>query len=95
MTREEILVAYADFAQDCLEKEVKKYGRTSNTVLCRPIINMFTGEFKGVDWRKKINGMAAYRPENAEYKHDVRKLILDGIEYYRGHNPEALQTRNG
>ena len=61
----------------------------------KPIINMFVGEFKGADFRKKVNGMACRRKENAHYDGNVRLLIHDAIEYYRKLNPDALQTRNG
>ena len=51
-------------------------------MLCKPILNLFVGEYKGTDWRKKMNALAG--PKNGEYKNNVKKLILDGIELYRG-----------
>ena len=90
-TREEIMRQYADFAQHEQDVEAEKGGRISNTILIRPLINLFVGEFKGAEFRKHL-GVQATRPQ---YAGKVRELILDGIEYYRALNPEALETKNG
>lgn len=70
----------------------------SNTVLVRPIINLFVGEFKGSEFRKRVNGMSCNRLEGKEtqkYTGNIRALIHDAIEWYRTLNPDALQSRNG
>ena len=63
----------------------------SNTILVRPLINLFNGEFKGADFRKKLNVMAT----QPEYKNKVKQLILDSIKMYAEINHEALDTVNG
>ena len=58
-TREEIMKKYAEFAQSEQDREMKENKKVlSNTILLRPIINLFVGEFKGADFRKKISVMA-------------------------------------
>lgn len=52
MTREEILLDYAEFAQIEQEKDMTEYGvHLSCNVLVRPIICLFAGEYQGVQWR--------------------------------------------
>ena len=53
-SREEIIMEYAEFAQNEQNKEIEKGKGLSNTILVRPIINFFQGEFKGADFRKQI-----------------------------------------
>ena len=91
LTREEIMRDYAEFAQNEQNKEVAKGGKLSNTILIRPLINMFCGEFKGADFRKKMNQWAT----NAKYKNNVKQLIIDGIDYYRTINYEGLASKEG
>ena len=55
LTREQILLDYANFAQNEQNLEKAKGGKISNTILIRPLINLFSGEFKGADFRKKMN----------------------------------------
>lgn len=52
---------------------------------------MFATEFEGGKWRGFLTNEAA-KKENAG---NVRKVILDTLEYYKKLNPEALQTING
>ena len=59
--------------------------------MIRPLINLFSGEYKGADYRKLMNESAS----KPEYKHNVKQLIIDGIEYYRSVNYEALESING
>ena len=59
--------------------------------MCRPLINLFVGEYKGADFKKKINQMAAGKT----YKGRVGELIRDALDLYREWNPEALATVNG
>ena len=94
MTREEILLAYADFAQEQGDILLEKYpkSRQSNSILVRPICNLFVGEFKGAEFRKRVNGMSS---DHTKYKGNIRVLIHDAIEWYRTLNPDALQCRNG
>jgi len=49
---------YADFAQEMQDSEEARGGKIANTILIRPIINLFNGEYKGADFRKKANEMA-------------------------------------
>ena len=58
LTREEIMLDYADFVQNEQTNEVERGGKLSNTILVRPLINIFSGEFKGADFRKKMNAWA-------------------------------------
>jgi len=78
-TREQVLLQYADFVQNEQDIVVAKGQRLSNTILIRPIINFFQGEYKGADFRKRI-GIQATRPE---YQGKVKQLIIDELESYR------------
>ena len=55
LNREQIFLKYADYAQKQQDYDIAKYGRSSNTIMCRPLINMFVGEYKGADLKKKMN----------------------------------------
>lgn len=50
MSREEILLAYGDWLQGLQDQDPK----LSNTIMVRPIINCFSGEYKGANFRKYI-----------------------------------------
>lgn len=52
---------------------------------------MFVGEYKGSEFKKKINQMAAAK----QYKGRVGDLIVDALNFYKEHNSEALATVNG
>lgn len=91
MNREQMILDYAEYAQKQQDYEQKKYGKSSNTIMCRPLINMFVGEYKGADFKKKLNQMAAGKT----YKGRVGQLIKDALAMYKEQNPEALQTVNG
>ena len=91
LTREEIMLDYAEFAQNEQTNEVARGGKLSNTIMIRPLINIFSGEFKGADFRKKMNQWAT----NPKYKNNVKLLILDGVEYMRQENYEALASKQG
>ena len=91
VSRREAMTAYADFAQQMQDEEAARGGKLSNTILMRPLINLFCGEFKGADFRKYTNQMAASK----EYQGRIKDLILHSIEYYHGINFEALDKRNG
>lgn len=62
LNREQIFLKYADYAQKQQDYDIAKYGRSSNTIMCRPLINMFVGEYKGADLKKKMNQMATQKP---------------------------------
>ena len=68
LTRGEIINLYADFAQKMQDEEVAKGGKISNTILVRPLINLFASEWKGADYRKRIN----FNATKPEYKDKVR-----------------------
>lgn len=54
------------------------------------------GEFKGAEFRKRVNGMSCnHTKDTQKYKGNIRLLIHDAIEWYRTLNPDALQCRNG
>mmetsp|Transcript_8650 Transcript_8650/g.14652 ORF Transcript_8650/g.14652 Transcript_8650/m.14652 type:complete len:291 (-) Transcript_8650:200-1072(-) len=91
LTRRELIFKYADFAQEEQNKEEAKGLRISNTILLRPIINLFHGEFKGGDFRKHI-GVAATKPQ---YLNKIRELLEDQLSEYEKSNPEALETKEG
>ena len=52
---------------------------------------MFSGEWKGADYRKRMNLNA----NKEEYQYNIRNLILDEMEAYRAINPDALACKNG
>lgn len=79
MNREQMLLAYADYAQKESDFEIARVGRCSNTIMIRPIINMFVGEYRGAEFKKKINQMASGK----QYKGRVRDLIVDALDYYK------------
>ena len=91
MNREDMILAYAEYAQKEMDQEIAKTGRCSTTIMCRPIINMFVGEYKGAEFKKKVNQMASGK----EYKGRVGQLLIDALAWYKEHNAEALQTVNG
>ena len=75
-----------------MDNEFKKTGKfCSNTIMIRPLINLFVGEYKGSEFRKVFNQMAIQQ----KYKGNVKLLIGDAIKYYEEFNPEALKTVNG
>ena len=85
------MLEYADFAQSHQDEETGAGGKLSNTILVRPLINMFVSEYKGADFRKHLNNLAAKK----EYIGKVKLLIEDAITYYDEINPEALLTTSG
>ena len=91
MSRRQILQAYAEFCQAKQDQEMAKGGKLSNTILIKPIVNLFVGEFKGADFRKHMNQQAASK----QFLGRVRDLIHHGIEYYAQFNEEALDKANG
>ena len=74
-----MMVQYADFCKEMQDIEKEKGNRLSNVHLCRPLINLFGGEWKGADFRKKMNQNAT----KPEYQQNIKQLILDEIETYR------------
>lgn len=79
MSRGEMILDYADFAQKMQDEEAERGGKLSNVVLVRPLINLFSGEWKGADYRKNFN-LNAVKPL---YKGKVKQLILDEINAYK------------
>ena len=49
------MIEYADWAQSEQDAEAAAGGKISNTIMVRPIINLFSSEFKGADFRKFVN----------------------------------------
>jgi tRNA-dihydrouridine synthase A len=78
LTRREIINNYSRFAQEMQDIEAAKGGKISNTILARPIINLFSGEYKGADFRKVLNQHAASK----EYVGKFESLMQTGMEYY-------------
>jgi hypothetical protein len=64
LTRGEMIDQYAEFAQKMQDDEAELGGKISNVILIRPIINLFASEWKGADYRKRINFNAS-KPEYA------------------------------
>ena len=54
MTREEILLDYAEYAQKEQNYMRSKGQQLTNYVLIRPILNIFHGEHMANVWRNKI-----------------------------------------
>lgn len=70
-----------------MDKEFQRTGKyCSTTIMVRPLINLFVGEYRGSEFRKIFNQMAV----QPKYKGNVKSLIIDGIEFYKQYNPEAL-----
>lgn len=69
LCREEIMMQYADFVQEEMDKELKRTGKyCSNTIMIRPMINLFVGEYRGGEFRKTFNQMAI----QPKYKGNVK-----------------------
>ena len=62
LNREQMMIEYAEFAQNLQNKEMERGGKISNTILCRCLTNLFNGEYKGAEFRKHINKLAT-KPE--------------------------------
>lgn len=89
--REEIILEYSDYAQAIMDEEIAKHGSCSNTIMCRPIINMFVGEYKGAQFKRSLMN----KSREADYKGKVKLVINDSLAWYKTQNPEALVTING
>mmetsp|Transcript_1296 Transcript_1296/g.1608 ORF Transcript_1296/g.1608 Transcript_1296/m.1608 type:complete len:132 (+) Transcript_1296:961-1356(+) len=63
----------------------------SNTLIVRPLINLFCGEFKGGDFRKQINELAAQKKNIGK----VGKVVREAIELFRKKNNESLENTGG
>lgn len=86
-----MILEYADYAQEIMDTEIAKYGKCSNTIMCRPIINMFVGEYKGAEFKRKLMNAS----KGKEYIGKVKSVITDTLAWYKTENPEALATING
>jgi tRNA-dihydrouridine synthase len=64
MTREEILLDYAEFAQNEQIEAEKCEMKLSNSILIRPLIYLFATEHAGREWRAFLTPEAA-KKENA------------------------------
>jgi hypothetical protein len=63
-----------------------------NTLLIKPVIHMFSGEYESGLYRKCLVEAA----NNLEkYKSKIQNVILDSVDFYRTVNPEAMECRNG
>ena len=56
LNRKQMMLDYAEFAQAHQDEESAAGGKLSNTILVRPLINLFVSEYKGADFRKHLNG---------------------------------------
>ena len=90
LTREQILLDYADFAQREQDEEMDKGLYIQNSVLVKPLTNFFSGEFDGGAYRKLIGEKSIEKA----YKGRVRDVILETMDFYKQRNPQALQTIN-
>lgn len=53
------MLQYADFVQEEMDNEFKRTGKySSTTIMARPLINLFVGEYRGNEFRKTFNQMA-------------------------------------
>lgn len=93
LNREELLMQYADFVQQCQDEDAAKPGRGAgnNNILVKPLVYLFKGEYKGSEYRSCITEGAAAK-ENVG---NIRKVIYEALDLMRKDNPEALLTRNG
>jgi hypothetical protein len=92
LTREEIIRDYAEYAQKEQQAAPDHGEYIPNSLLIKPLINLFTGEYEGGSFRKTLVKNSSNK---ALYKDRVKECILDTLEFYRALNPEALDARNG
>jgi hypothetical protein len=89
MNREQIMRDYADFCEIEQKTAESHNYHLSNSILIRPLITFFATEHEGAKYRGFLTSEATRKDRTA------KQVILDTIEYYRGLNPEALETVNG
>ena len=65
--------------------------RLPNSVMMKPLTYLFANEYEGGKFRKYMTEKGL----DKAYKYNIKKVLLDTMEYYREINPEALYTVNG
>lgn len=69
-----------------------EYGeKIPNSVLVKPLINLFSGEYEGGKYRRKLGEKA----NDKAFKGQVKQVLMETLDYYREINPEGLETING
>jgi len=63
----------------------------TNSILIRPLINFFSGEFEGAKYRGTLTSSAADKKNAGQ----VKMVIIEALEAFKKLNPEALECRNG
>ena len=81
------MIEYGNWLQEQQDENPKM----SNTIMVKPLVNMFAGEYMGAEFRKRLNQQA----NQPQYKGKVSQLIRDAVEFYRNINAEALECKNG
>lgn len=89
--REELLQEYADYCQQEQDEWQAKEEYIPNSIFVKPIINLFSHEYEGTQYRKDLTE----RSLSKDYKGRIRACILDAMNYYKTINPESLESRNG
>lgn len=89
--REDLIRAYAEYAQKEQDEAPDLNEYIPNTLLIKPLIHLFNSEYEGGAYRKFLTEAAI----NKQYKGKIEEVLLDSMEYYRNINPEALVTKNG
>lgn len=90
-SREEILIDYADFAQAEHDQAKEDGWHLSYSILVRPLINLFAGEYQGSQFRGYLTGEAAKKNSGK----NIKQIILDTVKFYKEIHPEAMESRNG
>eukprot|EP00347_Sterkiella_histriomuscorum_P020914 403335975 len=91
LTREEIILDYAEYAQREQDQGLDRGERIPNPLLVKPVINIFSGEYEGGKFRKCLSDNAIKKI----YKGKVKEVLLETLEYYKEINPEGVATING
>ena len=79
MSREEICLNYADFAQAEQDKAWNKGIKLSSNILVKPLVYLFQEEYQGGKWRKLVTGIASVK----DNKGKIKKVILEIIDQYK------------
>ena len=90
-TREQIILQYAEFAEEEQKKDLERGINLSNNILVKPLVFIFMDEYQGAKWRKIINGLAA----DKKNKGQIKQVIQMAVEQYKKINPDGMACRNG
>ena len=85
------LQEYAEYCQQEQDEWVAKSEYIPNSLFVKPIINLFSHEYEGTQYKKALTE----RSLDKQYKGKIRECIIDTMNYYKTINPESLESRNG